>query len=114
MSIQDERVLNQGYPEAGAGDPPMTYDDIQAQYNSELRRLIWNAKKLSEKLESERTRQCLEYDIRTKYGQSPKYPPHPPLYRSEDAWTIRELLNYISKHDVENFRDIELKIKKED
>jgi hypothetical protein len=109
MSIQDERVLNQGYPEAGAGEDPMTYDDIQAQYNFELKRLIWNAKQLAEKLHKEPTSWMKLY-----HQGKIKAPPHPPLSRSEDAYVIRELLNYISKHDVENFTEIELKIKKED
>jgi len=52
----------------------------------ELKRLIWNAKTVAERL-------------------------HTKENRSREAWSIRELLNYISEHDVTQYMEIKLKIK---
>jgi len=109
MSIQDELALNEGYPEAGYGENPMTSDDIREQNELELKRLIWNAKKLAEKLHAEPTPHMRRY----QQGETNTLP-YPPLNRSEDAYVIRELLGYISEHDVRDFREIELKVQKDD
>ncbi|MEJ2567712.1 MAG: hypothetical protein P8Z50_02375 [candidate division WOR-3 bacterium] len=91
-------------------EKPMTADEIREQWEYELKRLIWNAKKLSERLHKETTK---KYDSYMRQKDKSKNIPHPPLTRSADAWIIEELLNYISKHEVEKFTNIELKIKEE-
>jgi len=73
-------------PSKGIGITPTTDFEYQQQWKYELKRLIWNAKKLAERL-------------------------HTKENRSREAWSIRELLNYISEHDVTQYMGIKLKIK---
>jgi len=86
-----------------------TDDELEEQQKFELKRLIWNVKKLAERLHAEPTPHMRRY----QQGETNTLP-YPPLNRSEDAYVIRELLNYISKHDVKDFREIELKVRRDD
>jgi len=61
----------------------------QEEWGDNLKRLIWNAKMVAKRL-------------------------HTLENRSAEAWAIRELLNYISEHDVTRYMEIELKIKREE
>jgi len=84
-----EAMENERTPSKGVGITPTTDFEYQQQWEYELKRLIWNAKMVAKRL-------------------------HTLENRSAEAWAIRELLNYISEHDVTRYMEIELKIKQEE
>jgi len=110
MNWEEEREqMENEQPSKGIGITPTTDFEYQQQWKYELKRLIWNAKKLAERLHKEHTNNMERYEQGII-----KVPPTPPLTRSAEAYVIRELLNYISEHDVTRYMEIELKIKQEE
>ena len=91
MNWEEEReaMENERTPSKGIGITPTTDFEYQQQWGYELKRLIWNAKMVAERL-------------------------HTLENRSAEAYAIRELLNYISEHDKVKYMEIELKIKQEE
>jgi len=111
MNWEEEReaMERERTPSKGIGITPTMDLEYQQQWEYELKRLIWNAKKLAERLHQEPTNNMERYEQGII-----KVPPTPPLTRSAEAYVIRELLNYISDHDKVKYMEIELKIKQEE